>query len=410
MFRLRFTTFLLIFASGAARLVGNYFPQFSEDSCFPPSPLSGIRLLASPEQCSSAKDLLYVSPEGTATELVNAFARWREQWHDSEKSSIFYWSHLFPVEKNQAEATAEDVEVMLLTHLSISRLRQLSALLSSWEGPAIVAIYIQGLTWEVEQLHTFLASFPSREGISWVIYNNANQKRGYPINWIRNISLSFARSLRLHLPGKIWILMMDVDFSFLPSLNASSAYNTVLSFLTSKSAQEQKKGYIVPVFRNSSGSMVPTDRNAGHGLYHRFLALDLSPSQDEEIEVIYAPQSEPYLLLPLPLHPPFDTRFRTQGGDKQSFVAVLNSLGYSFWLPPFPSSVSAIHWPEEEDGRGEKWWGEPDEEEDSKRFGYFGEWQRDMKHIHGWTWKWPKGSEADKLGSEGSWGRGMMDF
>ena len=97
----------------------------------------------------------------------------------------------------------EDSPIVIATQCTPDRLYKLDAMLSVWQGPVSVAVYLHDTHHEVHALMAAIARSPliAQFAAVHVLYSVGTP---YPVNSLRNLAITGSRSQ--------WLLLMDVDF------------------------------------------------------------------------------------------------------------------------------------------------------------------------------------------------------
>jgi len=249
-------------------------------------------------------------------------------------------------------------DVTICTHCSVDRLEYLIEMMKLWDGPLSVAVYARS---KREKDSVYSLAFKNRSNLIICIACKKRKKKNdieeYPINALRNVALSRARS----------DIVLNLDIDLIPSrrlyqrLTEKHVYDNLFV--------EDDIVWIVPAFELDCVHVkqVPRTRRhlrvlwcaklasgfqmshypPGHRATHhaRWLAsLDSQQHDTNGYNVKYEEGFEPYVLCKRENIPIFDERFEGYGKNKTIHSYRLHHSGYTFRvLPPLGFLVSRVH-------------------------------------------------------------------
>eukprot|EP00938_MAST-03A_sp_MAST-3A-sp1_P004597 g4597.t1 len=247
--------------------------------------------------------------------------------------------------------------ITLCTHCSVDRMSNLIELTEAWNGPLSVAVYVR--TEREKEIVSQNQKLRQRKNLALCIVFDRAKKKEYPINALRNIALSRARS----------DIVLNIDVDLIPSkrlyqrLTEKYVYSNMF-----QGPQSKKIAWIVPAFElHSLRSNIPRTRRhlrlmwsaklvSGFQMSHyppghratnhaRWLTpLDSKHHITNGYDVNYEEGFEPYVLCRRENMPIFDERFQGYGKNKTIHSFLLHHCGYTFRvLPPLGFLVSRIH-------------------------------------------------------------------
>uniref|UniRef100_A0A914WFW9 Glycosyltransferase-like protein LARGE2 n=1 Tax=Plectus sambesii TaxID=2011161 RepID=A0A914WFW9_9BILA len=293
------------------------------------------------------KEMLRCSNVSTeATESADAY-----EYDDDEDGcgevrrarSTLYRTHLFIRTFSMEERPAD---VTLVTQLSMDRLQMLEQLLSQWEGPVSVALYLSDS--ETNQLLRFAADSPHiahRTNVAFhIVYKQGSL---YPVNYLRNVALNASMTP--------FVYLADVDF-----LPMFGLYDVLRQAVVAQGSM-QNKAMVVPAFE-AHGYRSPFPRSkaelinqldAGRLIVFRQdvwakghvpTDYDRWRSAAAPYSVGWQPDYEPYVVVGRHV-PKYDPRFLGFGWNKVSHIMLLDALGYDFVVLPNAFIVHQPHAP-----------------------------------------------------------------
>jgi glycosyltransferase-like protein LARGE len=247
--------------------------------------------------------------------------------------------------------TSNTLDVCLVTQTSTDRLNSVRKLTQLWSGPISIAVLVRSDN-ESLVFQQFVQELHGREG-SWNLHAvspvgqfESAYDGAYPLNQLRNVALSRARSP--------YVFLTDVDFMPSHGLYAALSGNLPL-----------KEGtcVVVPAFETlGPKDSAPPDMDelrhsmlagkvmafrAGNkttgywaygGPYHRAENISRFLTATSPYEIQYERNFEPYVMAPrasslYPL-PQYDERFRGYGKDKIEQVFHMAMRGFRFVVLP----------------------------------------------------------------------------
>ena len=283
--------------------------------------------------------------------------------------------------------TAESLT--LLTQLSADRLSMLENQCRTWSDPIIAIVYIplvrskyknskpdvygdlgnlDDVIRGVSAFHSFMEGSASC-GLQIKLvgqYVKDEKSNPYPINALRNIAMSLART--------DLVLVLDVDFVASPLLGLPEpGYKDPEVYKQMVELTSKKKALVVPAFeltnrhqdlalgQNYARNMVISGKNEvrkgykagtldafnahdapwGHGPTNTSKWARMSTPVLYKVE--YQPKYEPFIVLSRTLAPWCDERFVGYGGNKISYINHLKGLGYGFYVHPYGYAIHVPH-------------------------------------------------------------------
>eukprot|EP00164_Ancoracysta_twista_P011340 GFYU01017461.1.p1 GENE.GFYU01017461.1~~GFYU01017461.1.p1 ORF type:complete len:653 (-),score=168.08 GFYU01017461.1:121-2079(-) len=244
--------------------------------------------------------------------------------------------------------TVKNVEVGIVTQLSVDRLPELGRLAKIWDGPISAAIFIRAEIDFQFVMQRLRANSESAEYIRRKVdihlvlesQSSPEDERKYPINVLRNVALKRSR-----FP---FTLVLDVDF--VPNADAHSNLVGLIKGSMNTPADREWMSYtaiVVPAFEGKTildgpitkkqlhqmvrkEEIVPSgpDNQASHGAtnYQKYF-MAKEPFYAIEYEAWY----EPYTVAFTAHYPPFDGLMRGWGIDKVASTCVMHySHGFNF--------------------------------------------------------------------------------
>eukprot|EP00890_Picochlorum_soloecismus_P001278 jgi/Picsp_1/2150/NSC_05615-R1_glycosyltransferase-like protein large1 len=285
--------------------------------------------------------------------------------------------------------TYSSESLTLLTQLSADRLSMLENQCRTWSDYIIAVVYIPLIRSKyknskpevygdlgnlddvirgVSAFHSFMegsASCGLRINLVGQ-YIKDDKSNPYPINALRNIAMSLART--------DLVLVLDVDFVASPLLGLPEpGYKDPEVYKQMLELTSMKKALVIPAFeltnrhqdlalgQNYARNMVISGKNEvrkgykagtldafnahdapwGHGPTNTSKWARMSTPVLYKVE--YQPKYEPFIVLSRSLAPWCDERFVGYGGNKISYINHLKGLGYGFYVHPYGYAIHVPH-------------------------------------------------------------------
>ena len=223
-------------------------------------------------------------------------------------------------------------DVTLLVQFSVDRLNHLDKVLEHWDGPMSVAIYASDEeAWQVNGYLEKVLKDRTNVGVHMVFKDGTL----YPVNYMRNVALE-----RVQTP---FVFLSDFDFVPMKSL-----YSYLKSAVTTMSGNRQ--AFIVPAYESRKYDInFPTNKDDLvkmvqqkelrpfhlnlYAVAHAPTGFPRWESTDEEYDVEWAPEFEPYIVVRSDVVQ-YDERFVGYGWNKVSHIYELDKQGYRFTVLP----------------------------------------------------------------------------
>uniref|UniRef100_A0A0M3JTP4 Glycosyltransferase-like protein LARGE (inferred by orthology to a C. elegans protein) n=1 Tax=Anisakis simplex TaxID=6269 RepID=A0A0M3JTP4_ANISI len=259
-----------------------------------------------------------------------------------------------------------DVDVTLVTQLSIDRLLLLESLLSYWNGPISVAFYLSDL--ELIQLADYFNEsnlFNHRKNVA--IHAVFKEGIHYPINYLRNVALNASTTSHVFLvdvdflpmPGLycfhfdyfqiviiiVMIKRLDLYILLRERLLKRTTYNPRTAFIIAAFESKLYRNIIVP---NTKSNLLSFLDNGQIQIFrqdvwkkgHFATDYDFWRNTDFEYSVTWRTDYEPYVVVARNETPFYDTRFVGFGWNKVSHIMSMNAKGFDFIVLP---NVFIVH-------------------------------------------------------------------
>ncbi|VDO97581.1 unnamed protein product [Soboliphyme baturini] len=240
-------------------------------------------------------------------------------------------------------AVSDNVDVSLVTHLTIERLPLLEKFLSRWRGPASVSLYVSDT--EAYRFIQFLKRnrWLNRDDVAFhIVYREGAL---YPVNKLRNVALDQVVTA--------YVFLTDVDF-----IPVENLYEMLIKAIRNE-GNLNNRALIVPVFetfkydldypKTKSELLKMLDNEevfifkqrvfpAGHKEtdFHRWRNAKLP------YKVNWRMNFEPYIVVRSDVVR-YDTRFVGYGWNKMSHIMKLHFIGYEFIVLPHVFIVHSPH-------------------------------------------------------------------
>merc|ERR1712223_1068586 len=257
-----------------------------------------------------------------------------------------YRTHPFYLDYDETEEL-EEGDVTLVAQLSMDRLHMVETLSSQWKGPMSLSLYLSDA--EADQFVKFAHNsevLRMRRNVGFhLVYKEGDF---YPINYLRNVALKFAKTDN--------VFLSDIDF--VPGTDAYTMLkNASTHLLTTK---QNKRALVVPAFETQRyrldefpRSKAEVIRLLDEGTLFTFRYHEWTRGHDATnygkwrtattpYKVQWEADFEPYVVLPKNLVPAYDLRFVGFGWNKVSHIMELAFRGTEFIVLP---NVFIVHIP-----------------------------------------------------------------
>ncbi|CAL4062930.1 unnamed protein product [Meganyctiphanes norvegica] len=257
-----------------------------------------------------------------------------------------YRTHLFFLD-HYYEAASDGYDITLVATLSMDRLQMVEQLLTHWEGPVSLSLYMSDA--EAQQFLFYTQSseiINTRKNVAYhIVYKEGNF---YPVNFLRNVGI--------HHISTPYVFLTDIDFVPMMGL-----YSYMRKTLTNVHSDDSKKAWIVPAFETQRYKL-SSPRSKAELLnmldmgelftfrYHEW-TKGHAPTNFGKWRTATTPYKvqweqdfEPYILVRKDI-PEYDTRFVGFGWNKVSHTMELHVMGYEFVVLPNAFIVHMPHAP-----------------------------------------------------------------
>ena len=246
-----------------------------------------------------------------------------------------------------SKSTDQNVNVTLVTHLTVDRLSVFEKQANHWKGDISVSIYLPQK--EEKKLKKFISKskvLKSRQNINYNLVYSSGQL--YPINFMRNVALDNAQTE--------FVFLVDVDF--IPDIGL---FEHIKDDIKSLSMSTSRRALVVPAFESKQKDFVfPASKdelllmmqNNMISTFHyqhwpkgqEATNYDKWAKTSESYTVEWEPSYEPFIIVRKDV-PKFDRRFVGYGWDKVSHIMEMAASGYEFIVLP---NHFIIHLPHEQ--------------------------------------------------------------
>ena len=257
-----------------------------------------------------------------------------------------YRTHLFFLD-HYAEPNPDGYDITLVATLSMDRLQMVEQLLTHWEGPVSLSLYMSDA--EAQQFLFYTQSseiINSRKNVAYhIVYKEGNF---YPVNFLRNVGIQ-------HISTP-YVFLTDIDFVPMMGL-----YGYMRKTLMNFNSDDSKTAWIVPAFETQRYKL-SSPRSKAELLnmldmgelftfrYHEW-TKGHAPTNFGKWRTATTPYKvqweqdfEPYILVRKDI-PEYDTRFVGFGWNKVSHTMELHVMGYEFVVLPNAFIVHMPHAP-----------------------------------------------------------------
>jgi len=257
-----------------------------------------------------------------------------------------YRTHPFYLDYDETQEL-EEGDVTLVAQLSMDRLHMVETLCSQWKGPMSLSLYLSDA--EADQFVKFAHNsevLKLRTNVGFhLVYKEGDF---YPINYLRNVALKFAKTDN--------VFLSDIDF--VPGTDAYPMLKKAASHLLT--SQQSKRALVVPAFETQRyrlddfpRSKADVIRLLDEGTLFTFRYHEWTRGHDATnygkwrtattpYKIQWEADFEPYVLLPRDLVPAYDLRFVGFGWNKVSHIMELAYRGTEFVVLP---NVFIVHIP-----------------------------------------------------------------
>lgn len=245
------------------------------------------------------------------------------------------------------KSTDKNVNVTLVTHLTVNRLPVFEKQANHWKGNISVSIYLPQKKEKV--LKKFISKskvLKSRQNIDYNLVYSSGQL--YPINFMRNVALDNAQTE--------FVFLVDVDF--IPNIGLFEQIPDNIKLLKMSTS---RRALVVPAFQSKQKDFVfPTSKyelllmmqNNIISIFHyenwpkgqEATNYDKWAKTSEPYTVEWEPSYEPFIIVRRDV-PKFDRRFVGYGWDKVSHIMEMAASNYKFIVLP---NHFIIHLPHEQ--------------------------------------------------------------
>ncbi len=248
---------------------------------------------------------------------------------------------MYPYYIGRVYTSAEPGDVTLVVHLSYDRLFMLRRLLTNWDGPISIALYVSEE--ESYKLGEIFSDFSQEQMAKIAVHTVYKTGELYPFNYLRNVAWEFSTTP--------YVFLNDADLIPVPSM-----YVRMRSFLQSSSTST-KVAYVVPAFETLHSDLpFPTSKPALLTLIRKkvfpFKYQNFQPGHKPTdytkwvnatapYEVNWHEHYEPYIVVAHGVTR-YSEKFAGYGRDKVSQIEELHAQRFSFVVLP---NDFVIHYP-----------------------------------------------------------------
>lgn len=240
------------------------------------------------------------------------------------------------------------VDVTLVATLSMDRLQMLEQLLTHWDGPVSLSLYLSDAEAQQFLAYTHTSEvISSRSNVAYhIVYKEGSF---YPVNFLRNVAIS-----------RVWtsyVFLTDIDF--LPMFGLYAYLTRTLNALSPRDAH--KKAWVVPAFETQryrlsfphSKAELLNRLDMGELFTFRYHVWTKGHAPTNfarwrtattPYKVQWEEDFEPYVVVRRDV-PEYDTRFVGFGWNKVSHIMELHVLGYEFVVLPNAFIIHTPHAP-----------------------------------------------------------------
>jgi len=257
-----------------------------------------------------------------------------------------YRTHPFYLDYDET-LILEDGDMTLVAQLSMDRLHMVETLCSQWKGPISLSLYLSDA--EADQFVKFAHNsevLRVRRNVGFhLVYKEGDF---YPINYLRNVALKFAKTE--------YVFLSDIDF--VPGTDAYTMLKKASAHLLT--TKQNKRALVVPAFETQRyrldefpRSKAEVIRLLDEGTLFTFRYHEWTRGHDATnygkwrtattpYKAQWEADFEPYIVLPKSLVPAYDLRFVGFGWNKVSHIMELAFRGTEFVVLP---NVFIVHIP-----------------------------------------------------------------
>ncbi|XP_072173971.1 uncharacterized protein [Diadema setosum] len=281
------------------------------------------------------------------------------------KKPSYHTEHVLTADNTQIKFN----DVTLITHASLDRIDGVLRMLSSWEAPCSISLYLpikadereEDIEWKKLYVFKKMRILQTRTDIDLTLVYSNTMDDVYPINYMRNVAISHSKTK--------YILLLDADFLPSPTLH-NHFLQVIEQWPTAQGDGEMKTAFVVPAFdyiddQEAHASLPATKAELIQLMKQdpptvsifRFYESPLSHGPTNYAQwytasepyhtVYYEDKYEPYLILQKSEMPMYDERFTGYGMNKITHIFELHAAGYEFvvlpdaWVIHFPHSMSS---------------------------------------------------------------------
>eukprot|EP00121_Abeoforma_whisleri_P010716 Awhi_evm1s9884 len=246
--------------------------------------------------------------------------------------------------------------VSAVVHMSTDKMEILLQLLSYWDGPVSLSVYIKDEQKDKETVQKFWNAHlevQSRVAIHLVIARNYELKfegQAYPFNIMRNMAME----------GSLTQYGFTLDVDFMPSEGVFDHFLDLLKVPKHREHLHNKGMIVAPAFETDdfNSTTLPrtkkgllkaleektiTQFHSYYDIAHRASNYKKWVGATETYDVVYEKEYEPYVLIHIPSAPRFAEEFKSRFYDKQSWFKLLQAEKFNFAVSPSAFVVHINH-------------------------------------------------------------------
>ncbi|KAK4319840.1 hypothetical protein Pmani_009257 [Petrolisthes manimaculis] len=257
-----------------------------------------------------------------------------------------YRTHLFFLD-HHSDPAPDPADVTLVATLSMDRLQMVEQLLTHWDGPVSLTLYMSDA--EAQQFLSYTQSsqiIATRKNVAYhVVYKEGSF---YPVNFLRNVGIQHVDTP--------YIFLTDIDF-----LPMFGLYGYLRKTLQTLHPDHSKKAWVVPAFETQryrlsfphSKAELLNRLDMGELFTFRYHVWTKghAPTNFAKWRTATTPYKvpweqdfEPYIVVRKDV-PEYDTRFVGFGWNKVSHIMELHVMGFEFVVLPNAFIVHMPHAP-----------------------------------------------------------------